>query len=94
MKLVAPLPCLKNIVRLVWVDHTISPAVLPAEPPQLASVIFRGCIGQTTYIKSLAGVDGDATEIINGVGMPKDNIAVSVCVLLPAVHSVAVAVNE
>ena len=30
MELVASLSCLKNIVSLVWVYHSISPAVLPS----------------------------------------------------------------
>ena len=94
MKLVAPLPCLENIVRLVWVDHAISPAVLPSKSPQLASVVFRSFVTQAPDVVPGSRVDGYATEIINGVSVSKDNIAVSVCVLLPAMHSVAVSVNE
>ena len=94
MKLVAPLSCLKYIVGLVGVDHTKSPAVLPAKSPQLASVVFGSFVAKASNVVPGAWVNGDASKIINGVGMPKYNISVSVCVLLPAVHSVAVAVNE
>lgn len=94
MKLVASLPCLKNIVGLVGVNHPISPAVLPSEAAKLSPIVFRGLVAETADIKPGAGVDGDASKIIDGVGMPKDNISVSVCVLLSAVHSVAVAVDE
>ena len=94
MELVASLSCLENIVGLVGVDHTKSPAVLPSKPSQLASVVFRGFITEASNVVPGSGVDGDAPKIINGVGMPKDNIAVSVCVLLPAVHRVSVSVDE
>ena len=94
MELVASLSCLENIVGLVWIDHSKRPAVLPAEPPQLASVVFGSFIAQAPNVVPGARVDGDAPKIINGVGMPKDNIAVGIGVLLSAVHSVAVAVNE
>ena len=85
---------LKNIVGFVWVDHTESPAVLPAKSPQLASVILWGFVAEASDVVSSSGVNGDATEIINGVGMAKDNIAVGIGVLLCGVHSVAVSVDK
>ena len=94
MELVASLSCLENIVRLIGVDHTKSPAVLPAESPQLASIVFGSLVAKASNVVPGSRVDGDAPKIINGVGMAEDNISVSVCVLLPAVHRVAVAVNE
>ena len=94
MELVASLPCLKYIVRFIRINCPIRPAVLPAKSAELASVVFGSLVGEASDVPPSARVDGDATEIIDGVGMPKDNIAVSVCVLLAAVHSVAVAVDE
>ena len=94
MELVASLSCLKYIVGLVWVDHTESPAVLPAKPSQLASVVFGGFVAEASDVVPGAGVDGYATEIINGVSMPEDNIPISIGVLLCGVHSVAVPVCE
>ena len=94
MKLISSLSCLENIVGLIWVDHTKSPAVLPAKPPQLASIIFGGFVAETSNVISGARVDGDASKIINGVSVTEDNISIGVCVLLPAVHSVSVSVNE
>ena len=94
MELVASLSCLKNIVGLVWVDHTKRPAVLPAESPQLASIIFGSFVAQAPDVVPGSRVDGDATKIINGVSMPKDNISISIGVLLPAVHCVSVSVDE
>ena len=94
MELVPSLPCLEYIVGFVWVDRTKSPTVLPSKPSQLASVVFGSFVAQAPDVVPGAGVNGDATEIINGVSMPKDNIAVCVSVLLPRMHSVAVAVNE
>ena len=94
MELVASLPSLENIVGLVGIDHTKSPSVLPSQSSQLASIVFRSFVAEASNVVPGAWVDGDATKIINGVGMPKDNIPISIGVLLPAVHSVAVAVNE
>ena len=94
MELVASLSCLENIVGFVGVDHTKRPAVLPSKPSQLASVVFRGFITEASNVVPGARVDGDATEIINGVGVAEDNISVGIGVLLSAVHSVAVAVDE
>jgi len=94
IKLVASLPCLKNLVRLVWIDRSERPAVLPAESAELASIIFRGLVAEASDIVASSGVDGDATEIINSVGVAEDNIAVCVCVLLTGVHCVAVAVDK
>ena len=94
MKLVSSLSCLKNIVRLVGVNHSVSPAVLPAESPQLASIVFGGFVAEASDIVPGAWVNRDASKIINGVSMPKNNIAVSVCVLFSRVHSVAVSVNK
>ena len=94
MELVASLSRLENIVGLVWIDCSVSPSVLPAESPQLASIVFGGLVAKTPNVVPGARVNGDATEIINGVSMPKDNIAVSVCVLFSRVHSVAVSVDE
>ena len=81
-------------MRLVGVDRSERPAVLPAESAELASIIFRSFIAEASDIVASPRVDGDATEIVDGVGMPKDNISVSVCVLLAGVHGVAVAVDE
>ena len=39
MELVASLSCLKYIVGFVGVDHSISPAILPAEAAKLSSVV-------------------------------------------------------
>lgn len=94
MELVASLPCLEYIVGLVGVNHSISPAVLPSQSTQLASVVFGSFIAKASNVVPGSRVNGDATEIINGVGMAEDNIAVGIGVLLPRVHSVAVAVNE
>ena len=79
---------------LVWVDRSERPAVLPSKSAELASIIFRGLVAEASDIVASSGVDGDATEIVDGVGMAEDNIAVSISVLLPAVHCVAVAVNK
>ena len=94
MELVASLSCLKYIVGFVGVDHTESPAVLPAKSAELASVVFGSLVAEASDVVASPGVDGDATEIINGVGVAKDNIAVGIGVLLTAVHGVAVAVNK
>lgn len=94
MELVASLSCLEYIVGLVWVNHPISPAVLPSQSTQLASVIFGSLVAEASDVVPGARVDGDATKIINGVGMPKDNISVSIAMLLCRVHSVAVSVCE
>jgi len=94
IKLVASLPCLEYLVRLVWVDRSECPAVLPAESAELASIIFRGLVAEASDIVASPGVDGDATEIVDGVGMAEDNIPISIGVLLAGVHCVAVAVNE
>ena len=94
MELVASLSCLKNIVRFIWINYPICPAVLPAESAELASIILGRFVAQTSDVIPGAGVNRDAPKIINGVGVAEDNIAVSVCVLLPAVHGVAVAVDE
>ena len=88
------MPCLENLVCLVWVDRSERPAVLPSQSAELASVIFRCLVAEASDIVAGAWVDGDATEIVDGVGMPKDNIPISVCVLLAGVHCVAVAVDE
>lgn len=94
MEFIAPLPCLENIVGLVWVNHSISPAVLPSKPSQLASVVFWGFVAQAPNVVARPGVNGDASEIINGVCMPKDNIPIGIAVLFGRVHSVAVAVGK
>ena len=94
MKLIASLSCLEYIVGLVGVNHSISPAVLPSQSTQLASVVFGSFIAQAPNVIPGSWVDGDASKIIDSVGMPEDNIAISICVLLPRVHSVTVAVNE
>ena len=94
MKLISSLSCLKYIVGLVWIDCTISPSVLPAKSPQLASIVFGSFVTEASNVVPGSRVDGYATEIVNGVGVPKDNISVRIGVLFPAVHSVAVAVNE
>ena len=94
MEFISSLSSLEHIVGLVGVNHSVSPAVLPSESPQLASIIFRGFVAEASDVVPSAGVDGDATKIINGVSMPEDNIPISIGVLLPRVHSVAVAVNE
>ena len=94
MELVASLSCLEYIVRFVGMNHSVSPAVLPPQPSQLASIIFWGFVAEASNVVPGAWVDGDATEIVDGVGMAENNISVSVCVLLARVHSVAVPVNE
>ncbi len=94
MEFIASLSCLKYIVGLIGVDHTKRPAVLPAESPQLASVVFGGFVAEASNVVPGARVDGDATEIINGVSMAEDNIAIGIGVLLPRVHSVSVSVDE
>lgn len=94
MKLVASLSCLKYIVGVVGVDHTERPAVLPAKPAELASIVFRGFVGEASDVPPSPRVNRYATEIINGVGMPKDNIAVRIGVLLARVHCVAVPMDE
>jgi len=81
-------------VRLVGIDRSERPAVLPAESAELASIIFRSLVAEASDIVASSRVNGDASKIINGVGMAEDNIAVSVGVLLARVHSVAVAVNK
>ena len=85
---------MKNLVRLVWIDRSERPAVLPAQSAELASIVFWRLVAEASDIVASPRVDGDASKIINGVGMPKDNIPISVCVLLAGVHSVAVAVDE
>ena len=60
----------------------------------MASVVFGSFVAKASNVVPGAGVNRYASKIINGVGMPKDNISVSIGVLLPAVHSVAIAVNE
>ena len=82
MELVASLSRLKYIVGFVWVDHSISPAVLPAEATELASIIFRCLVAEASDVVASSRVNGDATEIINGVGMTEDNIAIGIGVLL------------
>ena len=94
MELVASLSCLEYIVGFVWVDCTISPAVLPTKSPQLASIIFGGFVAKASNVIPGAGVDGDTSKIINGVGMAEDNIPIGIGVLLTRVHSVAVAVDK
>ena len=94
MELVASLFCLKNIVGLVGIDCPISPAILPAESAKLSPIILRPQSAKSTYIPARSIVYGDASKIINGVGVAEDNISVSICVLLCGVHSVAVAVDE
>ena len=79
---------------LVGVDRPERPAVLPAESAELASVIFRCLVAEASDIVASSRVDGDASKIVDGVGMAEDNIAVSVCVLLAGVHCVALAVNK
>ena len=81
-------------MRLVWVDRSERPAVLPSQSAELASIIFRSFIAKASDIVASSRVDGDATEIINGVGVPKDNISISVGVLLAGVHGVSVAMDE
>jgi len=44
MELVASLSCLENIVGLVGINHSVSPAVLPSQSTQLASVILWGFV--------------------------------------------------
>ena len=94
MELVASLSCLKNIVRFIWINYPICPAVLPAESAELASIILGRFVAKASDVVPGAGVDGDATEIINSVGVAEDNIAVSIGVLFRSVHSVAVAVDK
>ena len=94
MELISSLSCLENIMGVVGVDHTIRPAVLPAESAELASIILGRFIAQASDVIPGAGVDGDATEIINSVGVAEDNISIRIGVLLCSVHCVAVAVDE
>ena len=94
VKLVSSLSCLKNIVRFIRINCPIRPAVLPAESAELASIILGRFVAKASDVISSPGVDGDATEIINGVCVAEDNIAVGVCVLLCAVHRMAVAVDK
>ena len=56
--------------------------MLPSESAELASIIFWGLVAKTSDIESGTRVNGDATEIINGVGMAEDNIAIGIGVLL------------
>ena len=79
---------------LVWINRSERPAVLPSESAELASIIFGSLVAEASDIVASSRVDGDATEIVDGVGVAEDNIAVSVCVLLAGVHGVAVAVDE
>jgi len=83
---------LEYIVGLVWMNHSIRPAVLPSKPPQLASIVFWGFVAEASDIIARPRVDGDASKIINGVGVPEDNISIRIAMLLCGVHSVAVAV--
>ena len=94
MELVASLSCLENIVGLVWVNHSVSPAVLPSKPSQLASIVFGCFVAQAPDVVPGARVDGDASKIIDCVGVAEDNISVGIAMLLRRVHSVAVAVCE
>ena len=94
MELISSLSCLKHIVRFIWINYPIRPAVLPAESAELASIILGRFVAKASDVVSSPGVDGDATKIINGVGMPEDNISVSIGVLLCAVHRMAVAVDK
>jgi len=81
-------------VCLVWVDCSERTAVLPSESAELASIIFRGLVAEASDVVASPRVDGDATEIVDGVGVAEYNIAVCVCVLLAGMHCVAVAVDE
>ncbi len=81
-------------MRLVGVDRSECPTVLPSESAELASIIFRCLVAEAADIVASSRVDGDATEIVDGVGVAENNIAVCVCVLLPAVHCVAVPVDK
>ena len=81
-------------MRLVWIDRSERPAVLPSESAVLASIIFRCLVAEASDIVASSRVDGDASKIVDGVRVAEDNIAVSVCVLLAGVHGVAVAVDE
>ncbi len=81
-------------MRLVGIYRSECPAVLPAESTELASIIFWCLVAEASDIVPGARVDGDASKIVDGVGVAEDNIAVSVCVLLAGVHCVAVAVDE
>ena len=94
MELVASLPCLKYIVGFVGIDNPESPAILPTESAKLSPIILRPQSAKSAYIPARSIVYGDASKIINGVGVAEDNISVSICVLLCGVHSVAVAVDE
>ena len=85
---------MKNFVRLVGIDRAKRPAVLPSQSAELASIIFGSFVAQAPDVVPGSRVDGDASKIIDGMGMPKDNISVSVCVLLAGVHSVSVAVDK
>ena len=81
-------------MRLVGIDRSERPAVLPSESAELASIIFRCLVAEASDIVASSRVDGDASKIINGVGMAEDNIAVSIGVLLARVHSVSIAMNK
>ena len=94
MELVTSLSCLEYIVRLVGVNNPISPAVLPSQSPQLASVVFWGFVAEASNVVPGSRVDGDTSKIINGVGMAEDNITISIGVLFARVHSVAVPVDK
>ena len=85
---------MKYFVRLVGIDRSERPAVLPAESAELASIIFRSLVAEASNVVASPRVDGDASKIINGVGVAEDNIPISIGVLLAGVHSVAVAVDE
>ena len=60
----------------------------------MASVVFRGFVAEASNVVPGARVDGDASKIINGVSVAENNIPIGIGVLLPAVHGVAVAVDE
>ena len=79
---------------LIGIDRSERPAVLPAQSAELASIIFWGLVAEASDIVASPRVDGDATEIVDGVGMAEDNISVSIGVLLAGVHGVAVAVDK
>ena len=68
--------------------------MLPAEATELASIIFRCLVAETSDVVASSRVDRDASKIINGVGVAEDNIAISIGVLLAGVHCVAVSVNK
>jgi len=81
-------------VCLVWIDRPKRPAVLPAESAELASIIFGSLVAEASNVVASPRVDGDASKIINGVGVAEDNIPISIGVLLAGVHCVAVAVDK